>query len=185
VLLVGARCCDVVATYGPTRILTVSAAGPDGSERGRRRIAVRRSRRSRPPQRTLNAGATLLIAAISVVAVRRSLMRVRGLSMRPTLREGDMVLTVPLPPVSGERPLHGSAWEIRRRLIRPGTLVVLSEPGLREHLIIKRITGITPDGVEVVGDDPGWSIDSRTFGTVPHRDVRRLVLGKVPAPDRR
>ena len=132
------------------------------------------------------AAASALIATAAVgIGLRRSLMRVRGLSMRPTLREGDLVLTVPLPPVSGDGPLHGTAWETRRRLVRPGVMVVLSEPGASEHLIIKRVTAITPDGVEVVGDDPGWSIDSRTFGSVPHRDVRRIVLGKVPLPPRR
>ena len=139
--------------------------------------------RRRP--RGLVAASALVTAALVGVGLRRSLMRVRGLSMRPTLREGDLVLTVPLPPVSGDGPLHGAAWEARRRLVRPGVMVVLSEPGAREHLIIKRVTAITPDGVEVVGDDPGWSIDSRTFGSVPHRDVRRIVLGKVPLPPRR
>lgn len=139
--------------------------------------------RRRP--RGLAATSTLVATALVGVGLRRSLMRVRGLSMRPTLREGDLVLTVPLPPVSDDGPLHGAAWGTRRRLVRPGVMVVLSEPGARDHLIIKRVTAITPDGVEVVGDDPGWSIDSRTFGPVPHRDVRRLVLGKVPLPPRR
>ena len=139
--------------------------------------------RRRP--RGLVAASTLIAAAVVGVGLRRSLMRVRGLSMRPTLREGDLVLTMPLPPVSGDGPLHGTAWQARRRLVRPGVMVVLSEPGDRGHLIIKRVTTITPEGVEVTGDDPGWSIDSRTFGSVPHRDVRRLVLGKVPLPARR
>jgi len=139
--------------------------------------------RSRP--RALVAASALAATVMAGVGVRRSLMRVRGLSMRPTLREGDLVLTVPLPPVSGDGPLHGAAWETRRRLVRPGVMVVLSEPGDRGHLIIKRVTAITPEGVEVAGDDPGWSIDSRTFGSVPHRDVRRIVLGKVPLPSRR
>ena len=138
----------------------------------------------RRPRGLAAASALIATAAVSV-GVRRSLMRVRGLSMRPTLREGDLVLTVPLPLVRGDGPLHGAAWEARRRLVRPGVMVVLSEPGDREHLIIKRVTAVTPDGVEVVGDDPGWSIDSRTFGSVPHRDVRRIVLGRVPLPDRR
>ena len=126
----------------------------------------------------------LVGVAVAGIALRRSLMRVRGLSMRPTLHEGDLVLTVPLPPVDDDGPLHGRAWTLRRRLVRPGTLVVLSEPGDRAHRIIKRATAVTPCGVDVIGDDPGWSIDSRTFGTVPHRDVRRLVLGRVPLPRR-
>lgn len=128
--------------------------------------------------------AGLVAVAVAGVALRRALVRVRGLSMRPTLHEGDLVLTVPLPPVDTDGPLHGRAWALRRRLVRPGSIVVLSEPGDRAHRIIKRAATVTPDGVDVVGDDPGWSIDSRTFGTVPHRDVRRLVLGRVPLPRR-
>ena len=123
----------------------------------------------------------LSTATLAALAVRRSLLRVRGLSMRPTLRAGDLVLTVPLPRVSEEAgPGRGLAWQVRRRMVRPGGLVVLSEPGTDEHLIIKRVTATLDHGVDVMGDDPGWSIDSRTFGTVPHRDVRRIVLGRVP-----
>jgi signal peptidase I len=131
-----------------------------------------------------SALALLAAAAVVGIGVRRSLVRVRGLSMRPTLREGDLVVTVPLPPVSGDGVIEGSAWRVRALLLRPGRLVVLSEPDDRDHLIIKRASNVTPAGVDVIGDDPGWSIDSRTFGTVPHRDVRRLVLGRLPLPRR-
>jgi hypothetical protein len=124
----------------------------------------------------------LSAVALAAVGARRSLLRVRGPSMRPTLHQGDLVVTVPLPPVSEEGPLLGPSRALRHRLVRRGALVVLSEPGTRGHLIIKRVSAVGVDGVEVVGDDPGWSIDSRTFGTVPHRDVRRLVLGRVPGP---
>jgi signal peptidase I len=134
--------------------------------------------------RSVTVVAAVVTGAVIAVGLRRSLVRVRGLSMRPTLKAGDLVLTVPLPPVPDDEPLHGLAWELRRRLVRSGALVVLSEPGAREHLIIKRVTTVSPEGVDVIGDDPGWSIDSRTFGTVPHRDVRRVVLGRVPLPSR-
>jgi len=140
---------------------------------------VAAARRPRPARAMVALSAALL----ATVAVRRSLLRVRGLSMRPTLRAGDLVLTCPLPPVSdpaGTGTGDTFAWRVRRRLVRPGGLVVLSEPGAQEHLIIKRVTATRPHGVDVAGDDPGWSIDSRTFGTVPHRDVRRIVVGRVP-----
>lgn len=120
-----------------------------------------------------------MLAAGSIL-VRRSLLRVRGPSMRPTFAAGDLVLTVPLPPVAGRVPLVGLAWELRRRLVRPGTIVVVRHPSDAGHLLIKRASAVSPDGVDVAGDDPGWSIDSRTFGTVPHQDVRRLVVGRVP-----
>jgi len=128
---------------------------------------------------TLRSFVAVAALTLGAIGVRRSLVRVRGLSMRPTLRDGDLVVTLPLPPVSGDGPVGGRRWDLRRRLIRPGALVVLSEPGARHHLIIKRVTAVTPEGVDVIGDDPGWSIDSRTFGTVPHRDVRRRVVGRV------
>jgi hypothetical protein len=129
-----------------------------------------------------SVASVLVGAALLTVGARRSLVRVRGLSMRPTLREGDLVLTLPLPPVRGDGPAGGPVWALRRLLLRPGRLVVLSEPADRTHLIIKRASRVTPQGVDVLGDDPGWSIDSRTFGTVPHRDVRRLVLARLPLP---
>ncbi len=120
-----------------------------------------------------------MLAAGSIL-VRRSLLRVRGPSMRPTFAAGDLVLTVPLPPVRGLLPLVGLAWELRRRLVRPGAIVVVRHPSDAGDLLIKRASAVSPAGVDVAGDDPGWSIDSRTFGTVPHQDVRRLVIGRVP-----
>jgi len=139
------------------------------------------ARRTRSPWvRAATIVSALSAVSLTTVGVRRSLLRVKGLSMRPTLRDGDLVATVPLPPVRGHGPLHGRAWETRRRLVRPGAIVVIVEPGNEGHLIIKRVAAVTPEGVDVIGDDPGWSIDSRTFGTVPHRDVRRLVIGRVP-----
>jgi len=134
----------------------------------------------RDPRRAL-LGAGVL--GLGVVLARRSLLRVRGPSMRPTLHAGDLVITVPLPPVRGDAPLDGPAWELRRRLVRPGRIVVVRDPADAAHLLIKRAASVTPAGVDVTGDDPGWSIDSRTFGTVPHRDVRRLVVGTLAARD--
>ncbi len=145
---------------------------------------VRRTKRDPASPSRRRAIALLAAAGLATVAVRRSLVRVHGLSMRPTLREGDLVVTVPLPPVPDDARADGLAVRLRQRLVRPGALVVLSEPGDRTHRIIKRTTVVGPDGVEVMGDDPGWSIDSRTFGIVPHRDVRRIALGRLPLPGR-
>ena len=128
--------------------------------------------------------AAAVATAIVTVGVRRSLVRVRGLSMRPTLRDGDLVVTLPLLPADVPDRFSGLARTVRTCLLRPGTVVVLSEPDDPTHLIIKRATEVSDDGVDVIGDDPGWSIDSRTFGTVPHRDVRRIVLGRLPLPRR-
>jgi len=125
---------------------------------------------------TVAVGALL---AVGTLLVRRSLLEVRGPSMRPTLRAGDLVLTLPLPPVRGAGPVHGAAWAARRRLTPPGTVVVLRDPADHSHRIVKRVVATTPLGVDVAGDDPGWSVDSRVFGTVPHRDVHRLVVARI------
>jgi signal peptidase I len=136
-------------------------------------------RAPRGPRRVLTAVA--LLAGMTLV-VRRSLLRVQGPSMRPTLEQDDLVVTVPLPPAGGDDgPAHGIGWWLRRRLVVPGRIVVLANPDAPSRRTVKRVTTVLPEGVEVVGDDPGWSIDSRVFGTVPHRDVRRIVVGRLPA----
>jgi hypothetical protein len=62
--------------------------------------------------------------------------------------------------------------------------VVLANPAAPSRRTIKRVTAIDPDGVHVVGDDPGWSIDSRLFGAVAHHDVRRRVIARLPRSPR-
>ena len=125
--------------------------------------------------------AAVLLGAVATAAVRRSLLVVRGPSMRPTLEAGDVVVTLPLPP----SPPLPARW--RERLLAPGRVVVLADPARPEHRIVKRVTSVHPDGVEVRGDDPGWSIDSRVFGRVAPAQVRRVVLGRWPVrgPTRR
>jgi signal peptidase I len=134
----------------------------------------------------LGAGAiavTVTVTVTVVVGIRRSLLRVQGPSMRPTLQPDDLVVTVPLPPAGpdDDGPAHGLGWWLRRRLVRPGRIVVLANPDAPSRRTVKRVTSVTPAGVDVVGDDPGWSIDSRVFGTVAHHDVRRLVVARIPA----
>ena len=122
--------------------------------------------------------AAVLLGAVATAAVRRSLLVVRGPSMRPTLEAGDVVVTLPLPPSS---PLP-ERWRDRllARWLTPGRVVVLADPARPDHRIVKRVVAVHPDGFEVRGDDPGWSIDSRVFGRVPPAGVRRVVLGRWP-----
>jgi signal peptidase I len=137
------------------------------------------TRGRRGPRRALAAAALL---AVATLVVRRSLLRVQGPSMRPTLEQDDLVVTLPLPPTGGDGgTAHGIGWWLRRRLVVPGRIVVLANPDAPSRRTVKRVTTVLPEGVEVVGDDPGWSIDSRVFGTVPHRDVRRIVVGRLKA----
>jgi signal peptidase I len=63
---------------------------------------------------------------------------------------------------------------------RLGDVVVLHDPEERDRLLVKRV-GTAPDGtgrsetVYVVGDAPGRSRDSRTFGSVP----RGAIVGRA------
>jgi nickel-type superoxide dismutase maturation protease len=111
------------------------------------------------------AGAAVLLAAITAVAVRRSFVDVAGPSMEPTLWPGDRLVTVPAHP----------------RLLTVGQVVVLIDPDDPSHRIIKRITAMDEAGVEVHGDDPGRSTDSRRWGSVPPTDIRRIAVTRWPA----
>ena len=79
-------------------------------------------------------------------------------SMQPALRPGDRLLIVGWLP------------------IRPTDVVVFRDPEAQSTLVAKRVTKVHPNGsVDVRGDNPNVSRDSRHFGVVP----RRLILGRV------
>jgi nickel-type superoxide dismutase maturation protease len=76
---------------------------------------------------------------------------VAGLSMAPLLLPGDWLLVDP----------EG----YRRRAPRQGELVVVPDPRDEDRLLVKRVAAVTDDGrLELAGDDPDSSTDSRTFG---------------------
>jgi nickel-type superoxide dismutase maturation protease len=83
---------------------------------------------------------------------------VTGTSMLPLLRPGDWLLLDP------------DAY--RRRPPRPGELVVVRDPREPARLLAKRVVAEEPDGrLDLAGDNPGQSTDSRTFGPVPAASV--------------
>lgn|GEM_PF-1317170 len=110
------------------------------------------------------AAAVLAGGYLGVLAADRSRIVVRGWSMAPTLLPGDVVLTVP---TGG-------------RFLRPGQVVVLRDPAAADHLVIKRVADVAEGQVLLLGDDPGHSTDSRVWGWVPRRVVRRLVVVRWP-----
>jgi len=85
---------------------------------------------------------------------------VRGPSMVPVLRDGDRVLVWLRPP---------------RRAPRVGQVVLVDLPD--RPLSIKRVTAVGADGkVEVGGDNPYGSTDSRELGSLPAGAVRGVGL---------
>src|SRR5690606_27803847 len=93
-----------------------------------------------------------------------SLVAVAGPSMEPALWPGDRLLTVP-----------SRAWPLR-----VGQVVVVRDPGDASHLVVKRLTTVERDRVTVLGDAPDRSTDSRSWGPLPRRDVRRVAIARWP-----
>jgi nickel-type superoxide dismutase maturation protease len=82
--------------------------------------------------------------------------------MLPTLEPGDRLLVLRLG---------------HRLRLRPGDLVTVRDPRAdgRGRVLVKRLGSLEPLSVEVTGDNPDASTDSRSFGRVP----LALVTGKV------
>jgi nickel-type superoxide dismutase maturation protease len=110
-----------------------------------------------------------------MVALRR--VEVVGESMAPTLQPGDRLAVVVLP---GRWPLRLGDLVALRDPRRPETEGRLA-PG---RLLVKRVTALGPSGLEVRGDAPEASTDSRQFGPVPRGAVVGRVLYRYAPPPR-
>ncbi|GIU98902.1 MAG: hypothetical protein KatS3mg014_0518 [Actinomycetota bacterium] len=108
---------------------------------------------------------------------RPSVVEIRGDSMTPTLRAGDLALVV------------------RVRSARRGWVVVARSPERPGLEIVKRVTAgpgdLAPDGrvlgpreCWVEGDAPASSTDSRRLGPLDLGDVRGRVLAVCWPPSR-
>ena len=91
---------------------------------------------------------------------------VTGESMSPTLGPGDRLLVM------------------RRFRPRPGQVVTLVDPR-SGRVIVKRVASVSVAGVEVTGDNPEASTDSRVFGNVPAGALRGRVVYRYFPESRR
>ena len=119
---------------------------------------------TRPLLALLGAAAGLGVA----LAGRRWLdvVEVHGRSMAPALLPGDRLLVESL--------------SYRRRAPRAGEVVLALDPRAPQRELIKRVHAAGPE-LELRGDAPDQSTDSRTFGAVPAAAIRwRAVLRYWP-----
>ena len=121
--------------------------------------------RSRPWSPASVAAAGVLVAAGVVAA--RSLRRVvvEGGSMAPTLIDGDRLVVL------------GRPWG-RPAVPDVGDIVVVPDPRRPDRVLVKRVARVdrAAGTVDVRGDAPGASTDSRDFGPVPLASVVGRVV---------
>ena len=88
---------------------------------------------------------------------------VEGSSMSPVLEAGERLVVVPM------------------GTVRSGQLVAVRDPRLPTRVLVKRVHAIDRDGIDVRGDNPGASTDSRQFGPVaPGAIIGRVVYRYHP-----
>jgi len=99
-------------------------------------------------------GGAAVIGPRFLVRSWRARVAVAGRSMEPAIADGDWLLVDP------------EAW--RGGPPEPGALVLLADPRAPERLLVKRVHAVLPDAtLDLRGDAPDRSTDSRHFGPVP------------------
>ena len=86
------------------------------------------------------------------------LRRVVGTSMLPSLKQGDVVVGQ-----RGKQP-------------RVGDIVIA---WVHDKEVIKRISQVTNEGYELLGDNKAVSTDSRTYGFVERQHIRGVVIKTI------
>lgn len=122
----------------------------------------------------LGALALVILGAPWVGRVIRSWphrVAVEGRSMAPALRPGDWLLVDP------------SAYRETGPAV--GDIVVAPDPREPARLMVKRVGGIAADGsLELRGDSPDASTDSRDFGPLPLAAVQGRAWARYWPPRR-
>jgi signal peptidase I len=163
---------------------------------------------SRAGRRRLQEVRILVAVAALTVAVRASLLTpvaVHGISMEPTVHDGDVLVVQRTATTTTE--VHrgdlvvfhdpDGALSVKRVVGLPGDRVAMLDARLtvdgeyvdEPYVDLSRIDGtylgqvVVPDGaVYVLGDNRSRSIDSREYGPVPSSSVIGTVLVRVFPP---
>jgi len=125
--------------------------------------------RSRRP--TLGVAAVLVAVAVGTRCLHRVV--VVGGSMAPSLLEGDRLVAVSRP---WGPPVHPAV----------GDVVALADPRTPDRILVKRVASVDRSAgtVEVLGDAPDASTDSRDFGPVPTASLVGRVVHRYGPPAR-
>lgn len=87
-----------------------------------------------------------------------TIYRIESTSMLPTLLPDDWVVV-----------------DTRLSEFRKNEVVIFNHPSIRGMQMVKRINNRNIQGVELLGDNPKTSVDSRVFGRIPYS----LITGKA------
>jgi nickel-type superoxide dismutase maturation protease len=106
--------------------------------------------------------------AAAFLAWRRlDAVEVSGSSMAPAMQPGDRLLVESL--------------TFALRAPRAGELVLAPDPRLPSRELVKRVAAVDRTGIDLRGDHPAASTDSRSFGPIPASSVRwRVALRYWP-----
>jgi nickel-type superoxide dismutase maturation protease len=108
-------------------------------------------------------------AGVAAVAFARrwlDVVEVQGSSMAPTLLPGEWLI------------VEGRSYS--RRLPRVGEIVLAADPRDPSRELIKRVAAVDAESgsVDLRGDAPEASTDSRTFGAIPVAAVGWRVMAR-------
>jgi len=132
---------------------------------------ARRTPRPRPRRRAACCALVALAAGGALAAGRVRRVVVAGGSMAPTFLPGDRLVV-------------RSRWLGPGAPLAVGDVVALADPRDPARTLVKRVAAVdrAAGTLEVAGDDPGASTDSRDFGPVPVGSVvGRVVYRYAPA----
>ena len=106
------------------------------------------------------------LAAVAAARTWLDIVEVQGNSMAPTLLPGEWLLV--------ERLTY------RRRSPRVGEIVLAADPRVPTRELIKRVSSVDAEAgmLDLHGDDPQASTDSRAFGAVGISGIRWRVIAR-------